>query len=267
MKEIVIIIGIVVLGLIFLRRYLEVEKGIKVFELFFRPKNIVRHDARPDKPSEVTVEEFIPSREEVDEKNVAKADSLVRKAEIAMKRGDDAEGKKALIQALALDPSCIEAYKKLAFLYLRDGEFGKAETIYKKLVVSISDDPMMLSNLGMALYSQDKLEEAKTYYKKALELDMERPGRFFSLGQIHYALEEFEDAAKMLRRAADMDPGNVDYMLTLAHLYADRELVGEARNLIEEVLQIDPENEDALALQKHTMAPNPSEKEVSSEKK
>ncbi|MEZ4087423.1 MAG: tetratricopeptide repeat protein [Candidatus Gracilibacteria bacterium] len=261
MKDLVIIGGILVLGLIFLRRYLEVEKGIKVFELFFRPKNLFRHHGGPEKPSEVTVEEFIPSREEVDEKNVAKADSLVRKAEIALKKGDDAEGKKALIQALALDPSCIEAYKKLAFLYLRDGEFGKAETVYKKLVVSISDDPMMLSNLGLALFSQDKLEEAKTYYKKALELDMERPGRFFSLGQIHYALEEFEDAAKMFRRAADMDPGNIDYMLTLAHLYVERELVGEARNLIDEVLNIDPENEEALAMKKMMDSPeeNPQE--------
>lgn len=248
MRELVIIGGLIILGLIFLRRYLEVEKGIQLFSLFSRPKNLFRHHDVPDQPSEVTVEEFIPSPDEVDEKDIKKADSLVRKADILLKKGDELEGKKFLIQALSLDPSSIEAHKKLAYLYLRLEKFGKAETIYRKLVVSIPDDPALLSNLGLALYSQGKLEDAKGFYNKALELDKERPGRFFSLGQIHYELEEYDDAATFLRRAADMDPGNLDYLLTLAHFYVDRELLGEARRTLDEILEKHPDNEEALSM-------------------
>lgn len=247
MRELVIVVGIALLALIYLRRYLEVEKGIKVGTLFFRPKNLFRHHV-DEKPSEVTVEEFIPSRDEVDEKNVAKADSLVKKADIMMGRGDEKEAEKFLIQALALDPSCIEAYKRLAYLYLRQGQFGKAESIYRKLIVTITDDPTLFSNLGMALFSQQKLEDAKSFYKKALELDKERPGRFFSLAQIHYELEEFEEALDHFRRAVDMDPRNLEYLLTLAHFYVDREMPGEARTLLDELLLVFPENEDALKM-------------------
>lgn len=248
MREIVIIVGILLLAAIYLRRYLDVEKGIKLGKLLFRQKNIFRHHVE-EKPSEVTVEEFIPSREEVDEKSVAKADSLVKKADIVMGKGDEKGAEKFLIQALALDPSCVEAYKRLAYLYLRQGLFSKAESIYRKLIVTITDDPTLLSNLGMALFSQQKLEDAKGFYKKALELDKERPGRFFSLAQIHYELEEFEEALDHFRRAVDMDPRNLDYLLTLAHFYVDRGMEGEARTLLDEILLVFPENEDALKMQ------------------
>lgn len=251
MREIVIIVGIAILSFIFLKRYLEEEKGIKLWSLFFRPKNLIRHHQREEKPSEVTVEEFIPAREHVDEKLVAKADSLVKKADIVVGKGDDQEAEKFLIQALSLDPSCIEAYKRLAYMYLRQGQFSKAESIYRKLVVTITDDPAMFSNLGMALFSQQKLEDAKNFYKKALDLDKERPGRFFSLAQIHYELEEFEDALDHFRRAVEMDERNLDYLLTLAHFYVDREMPGEARTLLDEILLIFPENEEALKMREN----------------
>lgn len=248
MRELVIVIGVLVLALIYLRRYLVVEKGIKLGALFFRPKNLFRHHEPEHEHKEVTVEEFIPSRDEVDEKDVKKADSLVKKADIVMGKGDEKGAEKYLIQALALDPSCIEAYKRLAYLYLRQGQFGKAESIYRKLVVTITDDPTLFSNLGMALYSQQKLGDAKSYYKKALELDAERPGRFFSLAQIHYELEEFEDALNHFRRAVEMDPRNLDYLLTLAHFYIDRELHAEARHLLDDILAAFPDNEEAAKM-------------------
>lgn len=248
MREFVIIVGVALLAFIFLRRYLEIEKGIKLGSIFFRPKNLFRHHPAEEKPSEVTVEEFIPSREEVDEKHVVKADSLVKKADIVMGRGDEQEAEKFLIQALSLDPSCIEAYKRLAYMYLRQGQFGKAESIYRKLIVTVTDDPALFSNLGMALFSQQKLAEAKGFYKKSLELDKERPGRFFSLAQIHYELEEFEDALDHFRRAVDMDPRNLEYLLTLAHFYVDRDMPGEARVILDEILIAFPENEMAIKM-------------------
>lgn len=248
MRELLVVIGIGVLALIFLRRYLITEKGIHLGSLFFRPRNLFRPHEPEHAPSEVTVEEFIPSRKEMDEKNVAKADSLVKKADILMGRGDEKEAEKSLIQALSLDPSCIPAYKRLAYLYLRQGQFGKAESIYRKLIVTITDDPSLFSNLGMALYSQQKLEDAKSFYQKALELDSERAGRFFSLAQIHYELEEFERALEHFQRAVSMDPRNMDYLLTLAHFYVDRDMQSEARLLVDDILAAFPDNEEAIRM-------------------
>jgi len=244
MRELIIVVGIAVLCLIYLRKYLLSEKQIKLGSLFFRPRNLFRHH-EVDAPSEVTAAEFIPMPTEVDEKSRFKADSLLKKADVSAGKNDDKGAEKLLIQALSLDPSSTEAYKRLAYLYLRQGQFGKAESIYRKLIVTITEDPTLLSNLGMALCSQQKLEDAKQFYRKALEVDAQRPGRFFSLGQILYELEELPEALEHFKRAVAMDPENLDYLLTLAHYYLDHGMQVDARALLNEIILSFPQSAEA----------------------
>jgi Tfp pilus assembly protein PilF len=257
-KFVVIIVSLAILGFIFLKHYLLVEKNISLKELFFKPKNWAKHMPY-EHQHEFGAEEMIPSPDQVDDKNRVKADSMVRKSDIYLGKGDINEAEKNLIQALALDPSSIEAYKRLGLLYLRQGQFTKAENIYKKLVFTIHDEPTYFSNLGMALYSQKKLEEAKKYYKKAIELDSDRIQRIFSLGQIHYELQEMEEAMKYLKKATEMEPDNLDYMLTLVHFYVDYELVLEARTLAEELARAYPEHEEVQNVLNKLMNPTVQE--------
>jgi len=248
MREIIILVGVGALALIYLRRYLLVEKGITFGSLFFRQKTVVHQPKTEDKPTELTASEFIPPPDQVDDKDRAKADSFVKKADVLLRKGDDKEAEKFFIKALSLDPSCIDAYKRLAYMYLRQQQFGKAENIYRKIIVSIIDDPALYSNLGLALYSQQKLEDAKQFYKKAVELDNTRAGRFFSLGQIYYELDNFEDALDSFKRAIDMDPANLDYLLTLAHFYIDRGVINEAKQILEDILSTFPDHAEAKDL-------------------
>ncbi len=246
-RPIIIIAGLALLAFIFIRKYLAVEKHTSLGTVLFRKKNLFRH--APEIHSfELTVDEIIPPRDETDTKKLAKADSLLKKAEIFFNRGDIKSAEQFLIQALALDPSAVEAYRHLGMIYLRQGQFGKAESIYKKLTATITDDPIFYSNLGMALFSQKKLEEARIYYLKALELDETRPARFFSLAQILYELNEFEDALKNFRKAVDMDPENLDYLLTMAHFFIDREMIPDAKQLLSEILLAFPDSEEAQGM-------------------
>jgi len=238
---------LLLLGLIFLGHYLKQEKGISLGNIFFRKKNVV-HRVRETGNFEVTVEEMIPPREKVDAKNVAKAEILLKRAEILLGKGESRDAEKLLIQAISLDPSAVEAYNKLGLIYLRQELYGKAESIYRKLILTVLNEPAYHSNLGLALYSQSKLEDAKTHYKKAIELDASRAGRFFSLGQIMRELGELDEAVAHLRKALEMEPRNLDFMLSLAEFYLERDLQGEARQLIGEILLIDPANEMALEM-------------------
>lgn len=242
-KLILIAASVAILSFIFLRRYLAVEKNISLSGIFFKTKSWSKHV--PDTEShDLTAEEMIPQPEDVDEKKRVKADILVRKSDAYLAKGDARQAEKLLIQTLALDPSAVEAYKRLGVLYLHQQQFTKAENIYRKLIFTFHDEPTFLSNLGMALYSQGNLEEAKKFYKKAVELDSERVGRIFSLGQIHYELKELEDALDYIQKAVNIDPGNVDYLLTLAQLYVDVEMINEARQLAEDIVRSHPDNED-----------------------
>jgi len=243
-RSIVILGGLAILVFIFVRRYLIVEKGTTMSSLLFRKRNLFHH--QPEVASfELTVDEIIPQRDEADTKKLAKADSFLKKANIVLHKGDIKGAEKFLIQALSLDPSSIDAHKHLGMIYLKLSQFGKAESIYRKLVATVTDDPAYYSNLGMALYSQQKLEESKNFYKKALELDSSRPGRFFSLAQILYELDELDEALNNFKRAIDMDPDNLDYLLTLAHFYIDKEMIPDAKQLLSEILLVHPDNEEA----------------------
>jgi tetratricopeptide (TPR) repeat protein len=241
------IVGILVLGVIFGRRFLILEHGVSLKSLLFRKKNIFRH-VEHEETSKLTVDEMLPSPETVNPKDRAKADSLVRKAEIGLTRGTLKESEQLLIKALALDPSSVEAHNKLGLIYLQQGLFGKAESLYRKLTLTLSNEPAYFGNLGMALYSQGKLEDAKVSYKRAMELDATRPGRFFSLGRIFTELNEVEEAIAHLKKAVEMDSKNLDYLLTLAQLYVDKHLLVEAKQLLGEILLISPDNEMALLL-------------------
>lgn len=250
-------IGLAILSAIFLRRYLMVEKGIGMRSLFIRRKDLLRHHHHAG-TFEVTANEVLPPSGSIDPKKIARAAILLKKAEVHLNKGDIRNTEKTLIQAISLDPSCVEAYNKLGLIYLRQSQFGKAESIYRKLILTVASEPAFFSNLGMALYSQHKLEEAKTYYKKAIELDSTRAGRFFSLGQIFHELGELEDALQNLQKAVDMEPRNLDYLLSLAQLYVDSKMYSEAVHLLDEILLMKPENKLAQDLKDRlkNIAPN-----------
>lgn len=162
-----------------------------------------------------------------------------------MEKGDFHNAEKCFIQALSLDPSNPDSYNKLGLLYLHQNQFGKAEMMYRKLIVTGLNEAAYLSNLGLALYQQKKLEEAKTFYQKALEADQTRPGRFFSMAQIFYELQEFEHAVDHFRKAIELEPNNLDYLLSLAHFYTEQNRKEEAKKLLGEILAMFPKNTEA----------------------
>ena len=254
-QPILLLVAMVALVTIFVRRYKISEKGLSSAQASDRSKNRIYHFLMRNQNDnfEITVEEMIPAAETINLKNKLKAESIFRKADAAMEKGDLKTAERILIQSLALDPSNQEAYSKLGLIYLKEGMFSKAELIYRKLLLGAMEDPSYLSNLGLALYQQQKLEEAKSYYQKALQFDQSRPGRFFSLGQILHELENFEEALQHFSRASEMDPKNIDYLLTLASFYIDRSMPVEAKQMLDRVLAIDPNNQMAHEMLKEKL--------------
>lgn len=245
--------GLAILAAIFLRRYFMVEKGVGIRAFFFRPfrpRGAFFRRPRDVDLFEVTADEVLPPPESVDRKKAARAAILLKKAETQLNRGELKAAEKTFIQAIALNPSLVEAYNKLGLIYLRNAQFGKAESIFRKLILAVTAEPTYFSNLGMALYSQQQFGEAKIYYKRAIELDETRAGRFFSLGQIYKELGEVDSALEHLQKAVQMEPRNPDYMLSLAQFYLERQMPTEARELLNEILLVFPDNEAALEMLK-----------------
>lgn len=240
-----------IVGLIFLRKYLHSERGMHIRDFVFKKRN-PHLKVLKDEPAseEITADEMISSSDDIDAKNSAKASILVKKAETKLERGELKEATALLIEALSLDPGSVKSHEKLALCFVHQGNFGKAENIYRKLVLTVTDDPTYYSNLGMALYSQEKFDEARNFYMKALELDDSKAGRYFSLAQVHRELDEIEDAIANFKAAIERDPRNKDYLLSLARFYLDVGYKDDAGQILAEILLVAPSDEIALEMKK-----------------
>lgn len=137
-----------------------------------------------------------------------------------------------------------ETLCKIGLSYLRDNLPHKAEEIFAKLSVDYPDNACYLSNFGLALYSQQKLQEAKEAYSRAVVLDDSRAPRFCSLARVLHELGCLEEAIFHLKRAIEIESLNIEYLLFLIQLLKSSGQHGEAKEVIRLVLQIDPANAD-----------------------
>lgn len=225
---------------IYLHRYYKLSKRSLVHGMFEASENENVEEDVPRKPVQSTLTEPGPQSSE--------AKLLYSKAMIFYKRGELEETKKRLIQATALDENFLDANSKLGIIYLKQEQFGKAEAIFKQLISKSGGSAVYLSNLGRALYGQNKLEEALSSYKRAIELDSSRPGRYISAGQILRQLGDREKALEMYQKASELDPDNIDYLFVLTDFLLEENRSVQAKFYLDRILKLQPDNQTALEL-------------------
>jgi tetratricopeptide (TPR) repeat protein len=147
---------------------------------------------------------------------------------------------------VAAAPDHLDAHHKLGMLYMKKGDFSQAELYFSKLV-NLKKDPVYFSNLGAALYQQQRLIEAAEAYENAIALDDKRAERLQSLAQVYFELGEDEKALHYFERAARRKPKDIELKLTLADYYEKLGRKEETAAKLEEVLQADPYNEEVKA--------------------
>jgi Tfp pilus assembly protein PilF len=236
--EIILLAIVVLLVGIYIRRYYISEKGLYlegvVFPLFRgkKKKEPVGHTPKSTKPEN------------------AETKLLYSQAIIFFDRGELDEAEKKLIQITSTDHDFHEAGHKLGLVYLKRGDFEKAESIFKQLVSRATDDAIFYSNLGRALYEQEKFGEALASYLKSIDIDDSRPGRFLSAAEVYRQLGDNEKAQEMYQKALELDPSNIDYLLTFAHFLIENKRFDKATFYLEKVLKHQPDNAMALEMMK-----------------
>jgi tetratricopeptide (TPR) repeat protein len=141
------------------------------------------------------------------------------------------EGKKAALQALALDDSLAQAHKEVGFFAaFLDRDFSKAEKELKR-AIQLSPE---YSN-GHAVYSwllleMRRFEEAKKEMKLALSLDPVFTRSMCTASIIFRAAGEEEEAVRQVRRALKLEP---NYWLAFQRLGEFHEEKGEFTEAIE----------------------------------
>ena len=171
------------------------------------------------------------------------ARSLFRKAQGLLKQNDLEGAEYLLTRTLEADESHLDAHHELGLLYMKLHDYPKAELYFSKLV-NLKKDPVYYSNLGAALYKQQRLVEAAEAYENAIALDARRAARLQSLGQVYHELGNDERALDCFERASRLKPRNAKLRLTLVDYYERLERKDDALSTLRKLHEMDPYNED-----------------------
>lgn len=232
------------LTLIFLRRLRMTQK-----DLMFQ-ENLAQEEEENEihsKPMEVDDDEAEAHFEEpVKAELLGTIRKTFLKADTHLSRNEFEEAEPLFLAILEAEPDHLDAMNKLGMMTMKMGRFGDAELYFSKLV-NLKQDPVYFSNLGAALYQQQRLVEAAEAYENALALDDRRGERLQSLAQVYYELGEHEKALHYFERAAKRKPKDLELKLILADLYEGAGRKEDASTMLKVVLDADPYNKEVKA--------------------
>ena len=227
--------------------------GIALAVLFVRRMRMTQKDLLfQEHLAEEQAEEKEEAVEFEEDENQTASDLLgsVRKtflkADTHVSRNEFEEAEPLFVAIIEENPSHLDAHHKLGLMYMKMGRFGDAELYFSKLV-NLKQDPVYFSNLGAALYQQQRLIEAAEAYENAIALDDRRGERLQSLGQVYYELGEHEKALHYFERATRRKPKDLDLKLVLADLYEKAGQTEAAEDMLKSILQADPYNKEVKA--------------------
>lgn len=182
------------------------------------------------------------------EEAVRSGGSLYTKTQLAkslLKAGDVAEGMQALEAIHAQEPTQQTSFL-LTVSYLKQKAFEKAERVAEQLVSLVPDNLTYRNLLGIALFSQGKMEDSREQFELVLK---KNPN--FSASQLNLVKIDIAEK-KLLQARAQMDlllvqyPENTPVMLEMSRLELVSEQYDEALRWAEKALALDGRSLEAV---------------------
>ncbi|HWQ38505.1 MAG TPA: tetratricopeptide repeat protein [Burkholderiales bacterium] len=114
----------------------------------------------------------------------------------ALERQDPVAARHAYEQAIAAEPSLLEARINLGRLLHEAGQLAQAERSYRDAIGICGYDPVLLFNLGVLLHDMDRKAEARQAYETALRRDPDFADCHYNLALLYEQLGRPKDAIR-----------------------------------------------------------------------
>lgn len=175
---------------------------------------------------------------------------------ILVDKGQIAEAKKAVADAVKANPDDASLKLTEANLYLQTKDFEKYKQIITEVLEKNPNDSGLVYNLGVIASNNNNSEEAEKYYKKAIELKPDYINAYINLAVLKLQNEKviieemnklgtsdkemkrydvlkkkredlFRSTLPYLKKAYELDPENEDVAKTLSGVYGALEMTAE----------------------------------------
>ena len=113
-----------------------------------------------------------------------------------LERKDREAAARAYEQAIAADPSFLDARINLGLLLHQSGRLAKAERAYRDAILACGRDPMLLFNLGVLLEDIGRKRDALEAYRAALRGDPAFADCHYNLALLYEDLGKPKDAIR-----------------------------------------------------------------------
>jgi len=119
---------------------------------------------------------------------------------VALERGNVDAALVAYAQAIAADPTFLDARVNLGRLLHEAGRLANAEQVYRDAVKACGSDPVLLYNLGVLLEDMDRRVEAMDMYEAALSADPDLADGHYNLALLYEKLARPKEAIRHMAR-------------------------------------------------------------------
>jgi len=168
-------------------------------------------------------------------------------------------------KAIAIEPLSVEVYTRLGGLYMRRGEYEKAQEAFNqvsqlskgsgavpKAVEEAEKMPSVIAleqnynraasncNLGIAYLYQGKLKEAERAFLEAINIHPQHVEAYSNLGLTYSKQNKFMEAENSYLKALEIEPNRIEALTNLAYLYLRAGKVSEAEERFLRASEIEP---------------------------
>lgn len=125
------------------------------------------------------------------------------------------------------------------------GDFAAAEAAFAQAAALDGQNVGYWHNLGVAQYSQDRLDEARTSFQQGLRLAPDDAELNYLMGAVSIQLQQLSEAETFLTRANEINPALPEPYFGLGVLYKLQDRREQAIQAFETFLEIGPGQDPA----------------------
>ena len=124
--------------------------------------------------------------------------------------------------------------------YFSDGDYAKAEAVYREILQRDPNNAPALANLATIEMQQNKLADAETHITAALAQTPDDAYDLLTLGNLKFHQQKYDEALDALSSAAKLAPANPQIQNYLGVTLSEKGLRPQAEAALRKAIELDP---------------------------